>query len=718
MTTGKPASVLVAYIPDALRKRRAWVVWRMEERDGRMTKVPYSVNARARAKSDDPSTWGDFSDALLAYKDFDGVGIMLAGGEYTCIDLDHCVTDGVVDDWAEQIVAKVDSYTETSQSGEGLHIFVLGTPPKGRRRKGTIEMYGPDDNRYIAVTGRRVTFAAGKLLQQTIVAVDLAVLHAELFPYEEQLSGRGDEYRNTTISPTLTDEEVYGKVYHASNAANFAAIAQDGPETAAYASPSEARMACISILAFYTQDADQLVSLAEQNGFDRPDDERKMRNHDIPNALASLHDTWQPPTQGIGRIGAITPREAMVEDVAPTVAFPFDTLPVTLRTLASKGGAASGCAPEAIAVHGLSVLGAAIGSTATVKVGSWRQRPVIWTAAVARAGTAKSTALNIAKAPLEAADALAASHARDMASDGKTVATARRTLADDATAEKLALMLQTYPRGLLVAADELAGVVTGMNQYKGGKGNDRQLYLKLWSGSALRVDRISRDPIYVAAPICAVTGAIQPARVDLLSGDDGMTGRWLVAYLEDRDIVEPTDADLTFEARAWGETVTALLSRQGDVEYALSDDAYAAFRAWRREIIEQTNAEKNPQRADYLGKLQSHMVRLVLLLHVADDPQTHSTIVATGTVARARRLLDYFIAGALAHIVTSLADPGRSTFDKLDKAADEIRAWLAHPKNRKAGRREAQQAKVAGLRTSATFALGWARYEEIYGKHA
>jgi len=28
--------------------------------------------------------------------------------------------------------------------------------------------------------------------------------------------------------------------------------------------------------------------------------------------------------------------------------------------------------------------------------------------------------------------------------------------------------------------DEAAAIVTGANQYKGGKGHDRQVYLKLW----------------------------------------------------------------------------------------------------------------------------------------------------------------------------------------------------------------------------------------------
>ena len=718
-----PLAVHAAYIPEALRARNAWVVWKMEQRDGRGTKIPYNaVTHSTKAKSDDAKTWTDFSTALTAYsaseRGFDGIGLMLAGGDVTCIDLDHCIVDGVIEPWAEQIIAKVDSYTETSQSGEGVHIFVIGTPPSGRRRKGVVEMYGPDDNRYIAVTGHRIDETGDTLT--TLRTVDLAALHAELFPHEDTAKHTVDDTFRSTDE--LTDDEIYALVHRAANAGKFAMLAQ-GDWSAYGDDPSAARMALLGILAFYTQDEDQLVRMAETNGFDRPDDERKMRNHDIPNTLSTLRETYTKP---IGRVGPISVRDNSQDEISgdeqraetrvlDPISFPFDALPATLRTLAEHGGAASGCVPESVAVHGLSVLGTAIGDTAKIHIGSWTQRPIIWTAVVARPGTAKSTALNLAKAPLEKADAQAAQHERDMSSDSsKTVPSARRTLADDATAERLGMLLQSNPRGLLVAADELAGVITGLNQYKGGKGNDRQLYLKLWSGAALRVDRVSRDALYVAEPICAITGAVQPARVDLLSGDDGMTGRWLVAYLEDRGRTEPTDADLTFEAKAWAGTVNALLARQGSVDYSLDEAARDAFVSWRRAVIERTNVEQNPQTADYLGKLESHMARLMLLLHVADDPQTHETRIGVGTVARAKRLVDYFAKGATSHM-TRRPDPTAAVWEQaIDAAAHRVNDWRRrHPAAKK---RDLDRSGCAGD-TAERRAKVYERYKELYSAY-
>jgi putative DNA primase/helicase len=54
-----------------------------------------------------------------------------------------------------------------------------------------------------------------------------------------------------------------------------------------------------------------------------------------------------------------------------------------------------------------------------------------------------------------------------------------RTLVGDTTVEALADIMDKNPRGVLINRDELAGWVRGLDQYKGGKGNDRQFYLSL-----------------------------------------------------------------------------------------------------------------------------------------------------------------------------------------------------------------------------------------------
>ena len=50
-------------IPNALTERPQWVCWRLEERDGKPTKVPYTPGTERRASSTDLMTWRPFSEA-------------------------------------------------------------------------------------------------------------------------------------------------------------------------------------------------------------------------------------------------------------------------------------------------------------------------------------------------------------------------------------------------------------------------------------------------------------------------------------------------------------------------------------------------------------------------------------------------------------------------------------------------------------------------------
>jgi primase-polymerase (primpol)-like protein len=114
-------------------------------------KVPLTVH-NFPASSINPRTWSTFNVAHASTVG-DGLGFALNGDGIACIDLDHCIVDGVLLDWAQAIVDQcAGTYVEVSLSGTGLHIFGFADVGAGSRRNG-VEMY--DRGRYIAVTGRR-----------------------------------------------------------------------------------------------------------------------------------------------------------------------------------------------------------------------------------------------------------------------------------------------------------------------------------------------------------------------------------------------------------------------------------------------------------------------------------------------------------------------------------------------------------------------------------
>ena len=134
-----------------------WILYRLENRGAdKPTKVPYTVGG-SHAKTNDSSTWAMFDVALAAFQRgrYAGLGFVFTGTPYVGIDIDECVdpVNGKASPKAQDAVRILNSYTEFSQSGKGLHIIIKGKLPAGRRRNGAFEMYGEGSPRYFAMTG-------------------------------------------------------------------------------------------------------------------------------------------------------------------------------------------------------------------------------------------------------------------------------------------------------------------------------------------------------------------------------------------------------------------------------------------------------------------------------------------------------------------------------------------------------------------------------------
>lgn len=153
----EPANIveLLDNIPEELRRRPQWLVWKLEERDGKPTKVPYIAGGVGRASSTDSETWRSFDEAVAALQTgrYDGVGFVFTSGDpYAGVDLDGCrdPETGVLEQWATEIVRNLDGYAEVSPSGKGVHIIVRGKAPNKKRSR--VEAYS--SGRYFTMTGR------------------------------------------------------------------------------------------------------------------------------------------------------------------------------------------------------------------------------------------------------------------------------------------------------------------------------------------------------------------------------------------------------------------------------------------------------------------------------------------------------------------------------------------------------------------------------------
>ena len=141
-------------LPEELRQRRQWVVWKLEERDGKPTKVPYIAGGSGKASSTDSLTWRSFKEAVQALETgrYNGIGFVFSSGDpFAGVDLDDCrdPETGELEEWAAKIVEAFGSYAEVSQSGTGVHIIVMGKAPN--KKRGKVEAYSSE--RYFTMTG-------------------------------------------------------------------------------------------------------------------------------------------------------------------------------------------------------------------------------------------------------------------------------------------------------------------------------------------------------------------------------------------------------------------------------------------------------------------------------------------------------------------------------------------------------------------------------------
>jgi KaiC/GvpD/RAD55 family RecA-like ATPase len=156
------------HIPQQLRDRSQWVVWKTVARDGKSTKVPF-IPGGGMAKTNDPETWSDFEFCRANVDGYSGLGFVFTDDDpFIGIDLDGCRNPdtGEVSEWAKEIVTRFGSYAEISPSKSGVKIWCAGEWPFTGGQKTLIDLPAVSDKppgievysrlRYFAVTGQRL----------------------------------------------------------------------------------------------------------------------------------------------------------------------------------------------------------------------------------------------------------------------------------------------------------------------------------------------------------------------------------------------------------------------------------------------------------------------------------------------------------------------------------------------------------------------------------
>jgi hypothetical protein len=221
--------------------------------------------------------------------------------------------------------------------------------------------------------------------------------------------------------------------------------------------------------------------------------------------------------------------------------------------------------------------------------------------------------------------------------------------------EALVDMLDRAP-GVAIIRDEILGWVSSMDQYRGGKGSDRQEYLSLWSAKTIKLDRKGADPIYRRFPVACVVGGIQPDLVGGLHHEaqkrDGFAERLLPIVPDTKpmpwteETVSPGRfADVLAVYRALDALPLADLdSGEGNtvgIGVALSPEARRLYVAWFDEN-QALVARTQGMAAGFYSKLAAHVARFALILHALWNPTDPRVMVSAARMEDAIELGEFF----------------------------------------------------------------------------
>jgi hypothetical protein len=333
--------------------------------------------------------------------------------------------------------------------------------------------------------------------------------------------------------------------------------------------------------------------------------------------------------------------------------FPADTLDPTWQDYVERASRGAGVTIAHVAVPLITIISGLIGSARRVEASrSWTEPMTLWSAVVGFSGTGKTPGIDVSKRTLafiaqnrrEKISELQRAHetraeaaraaqkkwrkemeeaiARGVSPPSRPLEAADvpefiapRLYVSDITTERAAVLLQARPRGLMVIADELAGLFLNMGRYSNG--SDREFWLEAWNGKHFVVERMGRPPVAIDHLLVGITGGLQPDKLARsFEGDaDGMYARVCFAWPP-----EPSYRPLSNDvAEIESDLVNALtrildLPAESDTGFAsrkvpLSSDAVTTFEQFRQ-FLHDGKAALDGREREWWAKGASQVLRL------------------------------------------------------------------------------------------------------------
>lgn len=257
-------------IPEEMRKRPQWLLASPDAHGD--LKVPTTLDAAGMPRagsSTDRASWLTFETATAAAWHYGlSIGYVVSSDDpFVCIDLDvkNATNERDPAKWTpndvvqghSMIMGTFDSYTERSQSGQGLHIWVKG-PNFGKGcKRNFVEVYCQE--RFLVTTGDIVL---DKPIRDDAMGGEMVLALVERVRAEQKDSG----IDLVEVEETLGDAEIVEALTEQSNGDKYVDLCKGDWAGMGFPSQSEADLALMSMLTYKSQSNEQCRRLFRMTG--------------------------------------------------------------------------------------------------------------------------------------------------------------------------------------------------------------------------------------------------------------------------------------------------------------------------------------------------------------------------------------------------------------------------------------------------------------------
>ncbi len=345
--------------------------------------------------------------------------------------------------------------------------------------------------------------------------------------------------------------------------------------------------------------------------------------------------------------------------------FPIEVFPESIQVLIREAEQKLNYSREYLATSILSACSLAIGASHKVKVKeTWEEKVNIFAVIVGRAGDGKSHPLSFAYRPIRKREKdyfKAYEEAlRLYEIDQKRPVEQREDLEkpqlkkfqlQDFTPEALTHIHYHNKRGICINVDEINGWLKNINRYN--KSGEVELYLTLWSGKPICVDRKSSSSILLEDPFLNIIGTIQTSILGELTkdnnGENGFMDRILFAFANEEQSMKWKDTELdSIHIQNYERIVENLLDlsfiEDEPTILNFSDEARELLFRWQNENDEKVRECEHDYERSIHRKMEMYAIRfslLIQLIHYGSNDMGKGC-VGLSAVQKALRLIEYY----------------------------------------------------------------------------